>query len=72
MSDHLNITIGQITKTGRKTAVTEASTIGLAPGHWPARIRLWNGATFERGTPRGEGTRYTHKKTGSVIVVLND
>jgi hypothetical protein len=66
----------QLTKTSRKTAVADASTLGWAPGDWPTKITLTtsNGTRyeFERISLYGEGARYRHHRSHSTIVVLND
>lgn len=63
-------------KTSRKTAVTEASSLGWSPGEWPKAIemRTPNGKSyrFERISLYGEGARYRHHYSHSTIVVLND
>ncbi len=70
----LDISALDLTKAGTKTMVTEASTLRLPPGAWPAKLRIThNGATFAYDEVDGTGAHiYRHAKTHATIVVLND
>ncbi len=69
----LDINALDLTKSGTKTMIAEASTLGLPPGAWPAKLRIThNGATFAYDEVDETGAHIYKHTDGATIVVLND
>ena len=71
-----------LTRTGTETMIAEASTLGLEPGTWPAKLRIYglddlgrqihDGATYAYDEVDETGAHIYKHDDGSTIVVRND
>lgn len=69
----IDINALDLAQSGIKTMITEASTLGLEPGAWPAKLRIThNGATFAYDEVDETGAHIYKHAGGATIVVLND
>ncbi len=71
-----------LTRSGTRTMIAEASTLGLEPGTWPAKLRIYGldhlgrqthaGTTFAYDEVDETGAHIYKHADGATIVVLND
>lgn len=62
----------QLHQTNTDGYETEASTIGLRPGQWPATLEVEGLGTFARRTLDAAKAIYAHPTTGAILRVYND
>lgn len=71
---NIRVTALQVSQTEPMRFVTEASTLGIPPGQWPAEIQtdLGNGMPFQLQRAEGDGRLYKQVWGCITLVVLND